>query len=137
MSTSAMDDRVELTTAVIAQLDELRPTTVNSSEKLSLIRVYFALKQEKLRNELSATKRIRYYTATLFGRYSATISRLVTARNKLYRRSSDNADSLKSEFYTSKCSGNYQSISTRIPLNTHVLSEVRKFVETKRLNREK
>ena len=51
MSTSAMDGRVESTTAVIAQLDELRPTTVNSSEKLSLLRVYFALKQEKLRKD--------------------------------------------------------------------------------------
>ena len=86
---------------------------------------------------LSTTGRIRHYTAALFVRSPATLSRLVTGCNKLYHRSSNNADNLKSEFYTSKCLGNYQSKSTRIPLNTEVLSEVREFVETKRLNRER
>ena len=39
MFSSAIGDRVELTAAAIAQLDELRSRKVNSREKLSLLRV--------------------------------------------------------------------------------------------------
>ena len=124
--------------ARLAKLQGRKPLI--GSEKLCILRVYFALSEEKHERHVNDKDvedfDVRKRTSKLLGRAESCVSKVLTAWNKAFASDSNDNNVLQNVVQANIC-GNRTLRKKRIPDNPELLYKVRDFVQHKRLEHER